>query len=71
VASGVRQTGDVAQDGYVQPHLSIGRVIAAASSWCFTCSVHGFFEFDPETEIVLDREPPPSAEDPVAARLRL
>jgi hypothetical protein len=66
----VQMPGYVAQDGYIQPHLSIGRVIAAASTWCFTCSFHGFFEFDPETQIVLEREPPPSAEDPVAARLR-
>jgi len=66
----VEKPGYVAQDGYIQPHLSIGRIVVAAASWCFTCSFHGFFEFDDETEIVLQPEPPPSAEDPIVTRLR-
>jgi len=61
-------------DGYVQPHLSVSRVIAAAIFWCFTCSFHGFFVFDEETEIALAPEGSPSesstAEDPAATRLR-
>ena len=72
----VEKPGYQPKDGYVQPHLSIGRVASAAFSSCLTCS-HGFFEFDPDTEIALSPEgapqqpPEPTAtEDPAAVRLR-
>ena len=58
----------------MQPHLSIGRIITAAFTSCFACGFHGFFEFDPETEIALlpegsPPEAPAEKEDPAASRL--
>jgi hypothetical protein len=70
----VELPGHLPEDGYVQPHLSISRIIAAAVSWCFTCSFRGFFVFDEETEIALSPEGSPAEtstpEDPAATRLR-
>jgi hypothetical protein len=48
--------GYLTKDGYLEPHLSIGRIIAAGTSSCITC-FHGFYEFDEDTEIVLQQDP--------------
>ncbi len=71
----VEAPGYQPKDGYVQPHLSIGRIITATMSSCFTCGFHGFFEFDPDTEIALvpvgsAADPPLAEENPAAVRLR-
>lgn len=62
--------GYLTKEGYIEPHLSIGRIIAAATSSCMTCAFHGFYEFDEDTEIVLSQDPigvaacPPPASPP-------
>src|SRR5512139_1216110 len=68
----VETPGYVPKEGYVEPHLSINRIVAAALSSCFTCSFRGFYQFDEETEIVLQPDSPvaQTADDPVAAKLR-
>lgn len=48
--------GYLTKDGYLEPHLSIGRIIAAGTSSCITC-FHGFYEFDEDTEILLPQDP--------------
>lgn len=71
----VEKPGYLSRDGYLQPHLSTGRIIAAALSSCFTCSFHGFFEFDPEIQIRLIPDPSDGTASPTAestaARLRV
>ena len=52
----VEKPGYLTTDGYLEPHLSIGRIIAAGTSSCMTC-FHGFYEFDEDTEIVLSQDP--------------
>lgn len=52
--------GYVTKEGYIEPYLSIGRIIAAGTSSCITC-FQGFYEFDDDTEIVLSQEPLPAA----------
>lgn len=68
----VEKRGYLPQDGYVQPHLSVSRIVAAAVSSCLTCSFHGFYEFDEDTELVLQPEAPTAQtlDDPAATQLR-
>lgn len=66
----VEKAGYLTKETYLEPHFSVGRLISAVASSCLTCSFHGFFEFDEDTEIVLDVEPPPPDFDPVADRLQ-
>ena len=48
----VEKLGYVTQEGYLEPQLSVRRIVAAYLSSCMTC-FHGFYEFAPETHIVL------------------
>jgi len=68
----IEKPGYLEKDGFLQPHLSITRIVSAAMSWCLTCSFHGFYEFDEDTEIALqpDLPAPSSVDDDVERRLR-
>ena len=48
----IEKAGYVAQEGYLKPRLSVGRIVSAYLSSCMSC-YRGFYEFDAETRIVL------------------
>jgi hypothetical protein len=48
----VEKDGYVTREGYLNPRLSVSRIVSAYLSSCMTC-FRGFYEFEPETHIVL------------------